>query len=361
MPEPGSVSKSRDEVGVVAILARAVRVDERRQFQTRPELDQHILEGFALAFGREHRNAHRIARPVELGDRPVEHRHHVVALEIGRVGQHEIGERRHLGFERVADDQKRNAVLALLVAIVQHFPHGERVHGRVPRHVRHEDEKRVDAVRIAAPCVRDDVVHHPVHRKRMLPRERLVDSDRPALLVDEQFVRSVRPCQRQRTERFPRLHRRFVPESGRRRRNGTRERRLVPEAARAIDRAEHRHHDRERTDGLKTVGMRGETAHRVKGDGIAGHRLVLHAPTVGPRNRKLDRLVARRDAQLVRQSANRGGGHAGDVLGPFGRVIAHALDEKLKRGLHRFAVGQPELACEIRIGAARMVQRPARC
>ena len=130
----------------------------------------------------------------------------------------------------------------------------------------------------------------------------------------------------------------------------------MPEAARAIDRAEHRHHDRECTDGLKTVGMRGETAHRVKGDGIAGHRLVMHAPTVGPRNRKLDRLVAGRDAQFVRQSANRGGGYASDVLGPFGRVIANALDEKLKRRLHRFSVGKPELACEIRIGAACMVQ-----
>ena len=38
-----------------------------------------------------------------------------MALEVRRVGQHEVGERRHLRLERVADDEERDLVLAAFV------------------------------------------------------------------------------------------------------------------------------------------------------------------------------------------------------------------------------------------------------
>ena len=62
--------------------------------------------------------------------------------------------------------------LPVLVAVVQHPPHLHGVHGRVPRHVRHEDHQRVDAVRIAAPRVGDHVVHQPVRRRAGTPTRR---------------------------------------------------------------------------------------------------------------------------------------------------------------------------------------------
>jgi hypothetical protein len=70
---------------------------------------------------RHHGNAHRIDRAVEFGNRPVEHRHHVVPLEIGGVRQDQVGEGRHLGMEGVADDEEGDLVFALLILVVQHL------------------------------------------------------------------------------------------------------------------------------------------------------------------------------------------------------------------------------------------------
>ena len=102
-----------DEVGIVLELALAVGGGEGRQLQARRQLDEHFLERLALAGRRHDRHAHRIGRAVELGDRPVEHAHHVVALEVGRVGQHQVGEGDRLALERVADDEEGDLVLAV--------------------------------------------------------------------------------------------------------------------------------------------------------------------------------------------------------------------------------------------------------
>ena len=50
------------------------------------------------------------------------------------------------------------------------------VHRRVPAHVGHEHEQRVDPVGIAGPGVADDRVHHAVRGQRRVPGERLVDA-----------------------------------------------------------------------------------------------------------------------------------------------------------------------------------------
>ncbi len=235
--------------------------------------------------------------------------------------------------------------------VVQHVAHGLRVHRRVPRHVGHEDEQRVDAVRVAAPGVGDHVVHQPVHRERVLPRERLVDAHRAAVVVDEQVVRVRRPAQRHAIEWPVRLNRALVVRRACARRDGPRERRLVAKAAGPVDRAEQRHQDAQRPHRLEAVAVRGESAHRVERDRVAGHRVVLVAPGVGPRDRQLDFLVARGHAHLVREAADRLGRDARNLRGPLGCVVLDAILQQLERGLHRRAVLEREFADERRVGA----------
>ena len=217
------------------------------------------------------------------------------------------------------------------------------------------------AVRVAAPRVGDHVVHQPVHRQRVLPREGLVDAHRR--------------CRRRR-----RRDRRATPASpsasppsgvfglhgrGRVRRLGgrrdrARERRLVAEAAGPVDRAEQRHQDRERADRLEAVRMRGEPAHRVERDRIAGHGRRARTPhesvhgigssifwsrAVTPISCARRRIVAAGMPVISRR--------------PLGRVVAHALVEQLKRGLHRRAVGQRVIRRTGRIGAGRVRSGPA--
>ncbi len=142
-------------VRIAARIARAaIGIGEARQFQPRAELDQDVLERPHVAVGLEHRLADRVGRPLGRADRPVEQRDAVPALEIGRVGQHEIGIRHHLREVRVGIDDARDLVAAVRLLVGQHGDRAGGVHRRVPRHVRHVHEQRVDLVRIAAQALR---------------------------------------------------------------------------------------------------------------------------------------------------------------------------------------------------------------
>ena len=127
-----------------------------------------------------------------------------------------------------------------VVLVVEHLAHLGGVHGRVPGHVGHEDHQRVDAVGIAAPGIGDDVVHQAVHRQRVFPGEGLVDAHRLAVVVDEQVVRVGRPAQRHAVQRRVRLHAPGPVGRLGAGRDRARERRLVAEAARAVDGAQQR-------------------------------------------------------------------------------------------------------------------------
>jgi hypothetical protein len=156
------------------------------------------------------------------------------------------------------------------------------------------------------------------------------------------------------------LHRARVVGRARAGRDGPRERRLVAEPAGPVDGAQQRHQDRQRTDGLEAVAVRRQAAHRVEGHRIAGDGVVLICPSVGPGDRQLDLLVARRDAHLVRQAADGLGRDAGDALGPLGRVVLDALLQQLEGRLDRCAVGQLELAQQARVGASACRPRRGR-
>jgi hypothetical protein len=53
---------------------------------------------------------------------------HVVALQVGGVRQHQVGEGHHLRLEGVAHDEERDLVLPVLVPVVEHLAHLARVH-----------------------------------------------------------------------------------------------------------------------------------------------------------------------------------------------------------------------------------------
>ena len=50
---------------------------------------------------------------------------------------------------------------------------------------------------------------------------------------------------------------------------------FVPKAARAIDRTQQGHQDRQTTRGLKTIGVSRQPAHCMKGNGSTGHSVVF--------------------------------------------------------------------------------------
>ena len=106
-----------DVVGIEAGISRlAVEIDDARQTQPRAQIEHHILEGPHIAIGRHHRLADGVARGIGLADRPVEQRDAIMALEIRRVRQHEIGIGDHLGEVRIGVDDMRDAILAALAS-----------------------------------------------------------------------------------------------------------------------------------------------------------------------------------------------------------------------------------------------------
>ena len=128
---------------------------------------------------------------VGLGDRAVEQRDRVVALEVRRVGQHEIGEGDGLRLERVARRRRTESCSRRRASFArQHLARAGRVHRRVPRHVRHEQQQRVDRIGIAGDGVGDHHVHQAVRGERRFPRVRLVDAQRRAVGVDARDPRA---------------------------------------------------------------------------------------------------------------------------------------------------------------------------
>ena len=250
-----------------------------------------------------------------------------MALEVSGIRQHQVGEGGHLRLESVADNQEGNFVFALFVAVIEHLAHLDGIHRRVPRHVGHEDQQGVDAVRIAAPGIGDHVVHHAVHRQRVFPGKRLVQSQRAAVGIEAQVIGPRRPAQRQPAQRRVGTHRLRPFRRLGHRRDRPRERRLVTKTAGPVDGAEQRHQNRQRTDGLKTIGMRSKAAHRMEGHRVAGDGFVFLAPGIGPGNRQFDFLVARGDAHFMREAAYAFGRDAGDALGPLRRVFLDPLQQ----------------------------------
>ena len=213
--------------------------------------------------------------------------------------------------KRIDHHQKWNPVLAGVVPAHQQLPHFGRVHRRVPRHVGHEQEQRVDGVRVLVRGVGDHHVHQAVRRKRRLPRVRLVDAQRPAVLVDHQILGARGVAVRHAFERrvWREDHCRIVFRK-RAQRNAARIRRFSAEIARSVERTQQHLDQMQRAAGMKSVGVGGNPAHRVHRHRPPDHLVVRASVHVGPADRELHGLVERDMRHLARDAHDRLRGHA---------------------------------------------------
>ena len=106
--------------------------------------------------------------------------------------------------------------------------------------------------------------------------------------------------------------------------------RFVPEATRRVDRAQHAHQHRQRTHGLKSVRVRRQATHGVKGDGAGLRGRVYFAPSICPGNGHLKRLLERGVTHLMRQLADACRVNARDGGCPLGRTRRHTITQQLK-------------------------------
>ncbi|KGD38802.1 hypothetical protein DO70_6472 [Burkholderia pseudomallei] len=106
--------------------------------------------------------------------------------------------------------------------------------------------------------------------------------------------------------------------------------------------------------------MRGEPAHRMECNRVAGDGIVRLAPRVGPADRQRDLVIARDVRHLMREPADRRGRNARDSLRPLRRAFGHALAQQRERGRDGRAVVERVAAVERGRCAARVMRnRPA--
>jgi hypothetical protein len=210
----------------------------------------------------------------------------------------------------------------------------------------HVQEQHVDGIGIAARGVGDHHVHHPVRRERGVPAERLVDARRRAVSVDQQVLRPRREAQVRARQRPHRLHVAGLAARLQERRRQLRIRRLVAEAAGAIDGAQQDLQDVQKAASVKAVGVGGDASHGVHADRPPDHPLVTLPLPVGPGDIKGDLLLERRMGQLGGDSADGGCGQARLPLRTLGRVLIRqeALREQLEHGNRLPAVGEVKRA-----------------
>ncbi len=345
-----------DVVGVVAIARLAGSGDEARQSQARAEVDQHVLKRPHVAIGLHHRLADGVARPFGAADRPVEQRDAIPALEIGRVGQHQIGVGDHLRVEGVGVDDARNLVVAARRLVAEHAGRLGGVHRRVPAHIRHVEEERVDRVGIAGPGVADHHVHQAVQAERRIPGERLVDAARRAVAIDQQILGRQREPERRPRHGVAGSDLMRVPGRLHRRRDRAWIGRLVAPRARRIDRAEQHLQHMDGAAGVKAIRMGGDAAHRVHADGPADHLRVPPARAVRPGNVERDLLLEGGRGQLAGDAPD---GFRGDAAARGHRVrgilrIETALGEQVQGGNRAPAIRQHHLAGEARRDVRRL-------
>ena len=346
--DAGRALVAHDVVGVVAVLRRAVGVHHARQAEPRAEVEQHRLEAAHVARAPRascvagSNTGWRIASAarVGVGDRAVEQRDRVEAFEIGRVGQHQVGVRDHLARVRVGIDDVRDAVFAASRRVsVSQCMRLARVHRRVPAHVGHEHQQRVDPVRIAAPTRCGSPC--AACRARPAGTPTRTRGRCGAACRASSTSRSSGPCTK------PSGSASSVPSSRARlagpvrRRDRLRIRRLVAERTRRIDRAEQQLQQVQRAAGVEAVAVRADAAHRVHRHRPADHLRVLAAPGVGPRDRQHELAVERRLGQFARDAADGGGGDAAAFADRVGRVlrVEVAFGDQLEHRHRGAAVG----------------------
>ena len=311
------------------------------------------MEWAHIAVGLDDRLADRILRRIRFTDRAIQQRDTVPTLKIRGVGQHQIRIRHHFRIERIGINDPRDFVLAgFRVGVGQHFHRARRVHRRIPAHVGHEHKQRVDGVRIALPCVRNHHVHQAVRRQREFPRKRFVDAPGLAFGVHQQIFGAGRKAQRRSFQRLTGLHVARLARRLQRRRNGFRERRLITETTRHVDRADDCLQQVNRAAGMEPVRVRRNAAHRVHRHRTANEFIVLTPVRIDPRGVDLDGFLERNVRDLGSNTANgvgRNAGLTGDrVRGIF--CVQVARRHQLERRRCRPPIVQSGIAGKHRLG-----------
>ena len=283
-----------------------------------PEVAEHGLKAAHVSVRFDHRPADRVGGGVGLGDRAVQQRDAVVPFKVGGVGQDQVGVGDHFRAIGVGIDDVRDDVSAVRIGVGEHLHHPAGVHRRVPRHVGHVEEQRVDLVRVARVRVADHHMHQAVGGHRVFPRERLVDPGGVAVVVKAKVVGAVDvaevgPVQRCAGGDFAM---RFGMRGG-----GFGVGWFEAKAAGGFDRAEQDLQDMQRPRRLEAVGMRRDTAHGVEADGAAGHGGVGSPTEVGPCAVQGDRVVEGGAGDFGGELADAGRGDAGGAGHGFGGVI----------------------------------------
>ena len=276
---PGARLEPDDEIAIVGELARAVAARERRKLQPRRELDQHVLPRPHVAIERHDRMPDRIGGRIGLGDRPIEQRYRVVALEVRRVGQHEIGERHRLRRERV-DRRRRTESGTSPSSFCAHSM------SRVPAvfiaefHAMLAMNSSSVSIGYGSPatalaitmCIRPCAAIGDSHEYALSIR-----SGTPSL-VDREILGAHRKAERRARER---LVRRDAPDRRGKllRRDRLRIRRACAEVARAVQRAEQHLQQMQRAARLEAVRVRRDAAHRVHRDRPPDDLVVMRDPT----------------------------------------------------------------------------------
>ncbi|KUP94251.1 hypothetical protein TRIHO_08640 [Tritonibacter horizontis] len=311
-----------DVIGVVLVFRAAVCVGEAGQLHAVGKIDQHRLKPAHVAIRRHHRPADRIRRAVRLADRAIQQRDAVVPLQIGGVGQDQVGIGDHFGGIGVGVDEMRDHVVAVLVGVGQHLHHAAGVHRGIPRHVGHIEEQRVDLVGIAGMGVGDHHMHQPVAGHRVFPGEGLVDARRAAVIQQGQMFRPLHKAQVWPIQRFARCH---AAMGGRMSGGGFGVGRFEAKAAGDLDRAQQDLQHMQGAAGLKPVGMGGDTAHRMHGDRAAPHGPMCFTAKIGPFAVQLERLVKGDAGDFGGDGADTGRGNAAACGDRFGRVFVREI------------------------------------
>ena len=322
--DAGRTLVAQDEVAVIVETRHPGCIGEGRKGQTPGQLDQHILPGPDITVRLDQRMADGVGCGIGLGDRTIEHRDRIEALEIGGVGQHQIAIADHLGVEGIRHDDEGNFEIAGLVAGSQHRLRAGGIHRGVPGHVGHEQHQRVDRIGIGLEGIADDHVHQAMGGQRALPGIGLVDAQGLTRGIDRQVFGASRKTERHSRQRgvgridagdvvFGQLHRR----------NRLGKRRARAKVAGAVQRSEQHLDEMERATGLKAIAVRRHAAHCIHRDRPPDHLVVLHTPGIGPGNRQLDGLLEG-DLRHIE-------GDLFDLLGRHAAAIGHRLGRILVR------------------------------
>ena len=156
-------------VGIILIFLAAIFIHKARQPKPRAKLAKDRLEAAHVTVGFDHRPADRVGHAVRFADRTIEQRDAVVSFQIGRVRQDQVCIGHHFRRIGIRIDDPRDHIVTVFIFVGQHLVHAAHVHRRVPRHIGHIHEKRVDLVRHARVRVRNHHMHQPVGRHRVFP------------------------------------------------------------------------------------------------------------------------------------------------------------------------------------------------